>query len=88
MHSPHSCIVTCSIVTASYLTLTISTLSPPPLTTDVGPVELADRFYYWLDSIGTAAGQRGSVVSAVAEKLNLTFTGLYDPSLYALEEEG
>ena len=54
-------------------------------TTDVGPVELADRFFYWLDSIGTAGGQRGSVVSAVAEKLNLTFTGLYDSTLYASE---
>ena len=66
-------------------TLNTSTLLQPYIITGVGPVELADRFFYWLDSIGTAAGQRGSVVSAVAEKLNLTFTGLYDSTLYATE---
>ena len=48
----------------------------------VGSVELADRFWFWLDSAGTAAGSRAAVVLAVAEKLNMSFTGLYDASLY------
>ena len=48
----------------------------------VGSVELADRFWFWLDSAGTASGSRAAVVLAVAEKLNLSFPGLYDGSLY------
>jgi len=48
----------------------------------VGPVEHADRFYYWLVSVGTPAGFRAGVVKSIAEKLNVTFVGLYDNSLY------
>jgi hypothetical protein len=48
----------------------------------VGSVELADRFWFWLDSAGTHAGSRAAIVLAVAEKLNLSFPGLYDGSLY------
>ena len=49
---------------------------------NVGPVEHADRFYYWLVSLGTPAGFRAGIVKAVAEKLNVTYVGLYDNSLY------
>ena len=49
---------------------------------DVGPIEHADRFYYWLKSIGTAAGFRAGVVNCVAEKMNITFPGIYDISAY------
>lgn len=54
---------------------------------DVGSVEHCERFYLWLNSVGTAAGSRGAVVLAVAEKLNMTFTGLYDASMYEATEE-
>ncbi len=53
----------------------------------VGSIELADRFWFWLDSAGTAAGFRAAVVLAVAEKLNMSFTGLYDGSLYESLED-
>lgn len=49
---------------------------------DVRSIELADRFWFWLNSLGSPPGSRGAVVLAVAEKLNLTFTDLYDGSLY------
>lgn len=48
----------------------------------VGPVEHADRFYFWLLSLGTPSGFRAGIVRAVAEKLNVTYIGLYDNSLY------
>ena len=48
----------------------------------VGPVEHADRFYFWLVSLDTPAGFRAGIVRAVAEKLNITYIGLYDNSLY------
>lgn len=49
---------------------------------DVGPIEHTDRFYYWLKAAGTAAGQRAGVVLCIAEKMNITFNGLYDGELY------
>ena len=48
----------------------------------VGPVEHADRFYFWLTSIGTPAGYRAGIVRSVAERLNITYIGLYEPELY------
>lgn len=48
----------------------------------VGPVEHADRFYYWLSSLGSPAGFRAGVVQCIAEKMNVTFPGIYDPSAY------
>jgi len=48
----------------------------------VGPIEHADRFYFWLKSIGTAAGHRAGVVHCIAEKMNITFVGIYDSESY------
>mmetsp|Transcript_68529 Transcript_68529/g.142873 ORF Transcript_68529/g.142873 Transcript_68529/m.142873 type:complete len:119 (+) Transcript_68529:73-429(+) len=48
----------------------------------VEPVEHADRFYFWLKSIGTAGGFRAGVVHAIAEKMNATFVGIYDADAY------
>lgn len=48
----------------------------------VGPVEHADRFYYWLQSIGTPGGFRAGIVHSIAEKMNVTFVGIYDPDAY------
>lgn len=48
----------------------------------VGPVEHADRFYYWLKSIGTSPGHRAGVVHSIAEKMNITFVGIYDVDAY------
>ena len=53
----------------------------------VGSVEHCERFYLWLNSVGTAPGTRGAVVLAVAEKLNMSFTGLYDASMYESTED-
>lgn len=49
---------------------------------DTQPAELAQRFFLWLDSIDVHAGSRSSIVQAIAEKVNVKFPGLYDPSLY------
>jgi hypothetical protein len=49
---------------------------------DVGPVELADKFWYYLNSIKTKSGFRAGIVLAVAEKLNITFPGIYDANAY------
>lgn len=49
---------------------------------DVGPVELADRFYFWLISIGTPSGFRAGIVHSIAEKLNVNFVGIYDVDAY------
>ncbi len=48
----------------------------------VGPIEHADRFYFWLKSIGTASGHRAGVVHSIAEKMNITFVGIYDSDAY------
>jgi hypothetical protein len=48
----------------------------------VESVELCDRFWYWLESIKTSPGHRGSIVQAVACKLDATYPGLYDSSRY------
>ena len=50
------------------------------------PIEHADRFYYWLTSLHTPAGFRAGIVRSIAEKLNITFPGLYDPAGYEAEE--
>ena len=49
---------------------------------DVGPVELADRFYLWLQSTEFPGGHRAGVVQAIASKLNVSFPGLYDEAAY------
>lgn len=48
----------------------------------VESVEHCDRFFYWLKEIGTAAGHRSSVVQAIAQKMDVTFPGIYDASCY------
>ena len=48
----------------------------------VESVELCDRFWYWLESINTPVGYRGSIVQAVACRLDATYPGLYDSSRY------
>lgn len=53
----------------------------------VGPVEHADRFYFWLQSIGTPGGHRAGVVHSIAEKMNVTFVGIYDASAYEEVDE-
>ena len=51
----------------------------------VESIEHCDRFFHWLESIGTPAGYRSSVVEAVAKKMDITFPGIYDGELYAEE---
>jgi len=47
----------------------------------VTPQEHADLFYDWLkNDVKTAPGFTATVVTAVAEKLNITFAGLFDIS--------
>ena len=48
----------------------------------VGCVELTDRFWFWLESIGYPAGFRSAIVHAVAAKLDMTIPGLYDISAF------
>ena len=55
---------------------------------DVGPVELADRYYFWLKATKTAAGSRAGVVRCIAEKMNLQFPGIYQADAYECEELG
>lgn len=47
----------------------------------VGPVEHCDRFWYWLKAAGINSNRSG-IVQCVAEKLDTTFPGLYDGSMY------
>jgi hypothetical protein len=47
----------------------------------VGPVEHCDRFWYWLKAAGIDSNRSG-IVQCVAEKLDVTFPGLYDASMY------
>eukprot|EP00596_Hydrurales_sp_CCMP1899_P011153 CAMPEP_0119040082 /NCGR_PEP_ID=MMETSP1177-20130426/9916_1 /TAXON_ID=2985 /ORGANISM="Ochromonas sp, Strain CCMP1899" /LENGTH=122 /DNA_ID=CAMNT_0007004803 /DNA_START=56 /DNA_END=424 /DNA_ORIENTATION=- len=54
---------------------------------DVGAVELAERFYLWLTSLGTPAGFRAGMVVCIAEKLNLTYNGIYNASEYLEKDE-
>jgi hypothetical protein len=55
----------------------------------VEAIEHADRFYYWLKSLKTPSGFRAGIVHAIAEKMNVTFPGIYDSSAYgaAVQEE-
>eukprot|EP01039_Chlorochromonas_danica_P011142 gene11142-12421_t len=55
---------------------------------DVGPVEHADRFYLWLQAIGTPGGHRAGVVHSIAERMNIIFPGIYEASLYDEIEDG
>jgi hypothetical protein len=48
------------------------------------PKEHADLFYKWLkNDVRTAAGYTATVVMAVAEKLNITFVGLFNVDDYS-----
>jgi hypothetical protein len=49
---------------------------------DVLPIEHADRFYYWLKSLNTPTGFRAGIVHSIAEKMNVTFPGIYDSTAY------
>ena len=47
------------------------------------PKEHANLFYQWLkNDVKTASGYTATVVMAVAEKLNVTFVGLFNVSDY------
>lgn len=48
----------------------------------VGTMENADRFYFWLKSIGTDKRYTATIVHCIAEKINLTFVGIYDPNSF------
>lgn len=48
----------------------------------VESVEHCDRFFYWLKDIGIAPGYRSAVVQAIAQKMDITFPGIYDASCY------
>ncbi len=49
---------------------------------DVEPIEHADRFYFWLKSLKAPSGYRAAIVHSIAEKMNVTFPGIYDSSAY------
>ena len=51
----------------------------------VEPIEHAERFYLWLKSLGTPGGFRAGIVHAISERMNVTFPGIYDSSVYASE---
>lgn len=48
---------------------------------DTDSVELCDKFYFWLQSIGVTS-YRGSIVSSIAEKTNILVPNLYDADIY------
>lgn len=50
----------------------------------VGVVEHADRFYFWLNSIGIPAGIRSGIVHFICEKANSIFPGIYDSECYKM----
>ena len=49
---------------------------------DVEPIEHADRFYNWLTSLNTPRGHRAGIVHSIAEKMNVSFPGIYDSTAY------
>lgn len=42
-----------------------------------------ERFWAWLDALGTPKGYRSTVVRAIAEKAAAMMPGIYDPSCFA-----
>lgn len=48
---------------------------------DTDSIEGADKFYFWLQIIGVTS-YRGSIVSAIAEKVNVFMPGIYDANAY------
>lgn len=54
---------------------------------NVSTIEHADRFFYWLEYIGTPTGHRSSIVRAIAEKLQLQFPDIYDEYAYVEETD-
>jgi len=48
----------------------------------VSPIEHADRFWFWLKSVGTANGTRGGVVRCIAEKVNILLPNTYCSEAY------
>jgi hypothetical protein len=45
---------------------------------DVGPIEHADRFYYWILSVELPPKYRAGIVHSIGEKMNILFPGIYD----------
>jgi hypothetical protein len=52
----------------------------------VESVEHCDRFFYWLESVGTPSGFRSSVVESVARKIDVTYPGIYDGACYLSDD--
>jgi Barrier to autointegration factor len=53
-------------------------------TKDCGPIEHSERFFQWLVATLPRHSQfRSGIVQAVAEKLNISFPGVYDPDAYS-----
>ena len=48
-------------------------------------VELCDKFYFWLQSVGVNS-HRGAIVSALGEKLAIIVPGIYDSDIYNDEQ--
>jgi len=54
---------------------------------DTGPVELADKFYFWLQrEVPSLTGYRAGVVQCICEKCDILFPGIYDRQAYNYEE--
>jgi len=52
----------------------------------VSPAEHQDRFWQFLKAAGIQA-HRSAIVKAVGEKINQSFPGVYDPSIYEDDDE-
>ena len=50
-----------------------------------GSVDLCDRFWYFLEKLGTPAGYRSTIVQAVACKLDTSFPGLYNSAMFPVD---
>ena len=48
----------------------------------VGPVEHTQKFYLWLQHVSTNGKFRAGIVRCIAEKVNVSFPGIYDPTAY------
>jgi acetoacetate decarboxylase len=63
-------------------TAIVSTIGKTDNTCRLFVVIIYNTFDVRLKSVKTAPGTRAGTVHAIAEKLNLTYTGIYDSSLY------
>ena len=48
----------------------------------VGPIEHLERFYMWWCSLGMSPSHRSGFCHALASKVNISFPGIYDSSVY------